>query len=188
MEEKTRNAGQGLGVAALVLGVISFIVAFIPCIGLFALFTALIAIVLGAIGLSQASRNRQSERLNVWRLITWSRCLIYSNCTGSVFRRISDRARFFEEKIEDVIKDIEKMMNEFEDGNFSITIDDGEDRIEINSSIKKELRDALDELEDLDTEDDVQTKIDIRIKVDTSGRKEVIENAYLKEGRCLPGL
>ena len=27
MEEKTRNAGQGLGVAALVLGVISFIVA-----------------------------------------------------------------------------------------------------------------------------------------------------------------
>ena len=64
--------------------------------------------------------------------------------------------------------------DEFEDGSFSITIEDGEEKVEINSSIKRELRDALDELEELegefeDEEEDLETKIDISVKIDTSG-------------------
>lgn len=169
MEEKTRNSGQGLGVAALVLGVISFIVALIPCVGLFALFTALVAIVLGAIGLSQAAKNNNPKGLMLGGLILGVVALFIAIAQIVFFSSFAEKAPFFEEKFEDMIKDIE---DEFEDGNFSITIEDGEDRVEINSSVKRELRDALDELEDLegDLEDEVnETKIDISVKIDTSG-------------------
>jgi hypothetical protein len=171
MEEKTRNSGQGLGVAALVLGVISFIVALIPCVGLFALFTALVAIVLGAIGLSQASRNNSPKGLMFGGLILGVVALFIAIAQIVFFSGFADRAPYFEEKFEDIIKDIERdVIDEFDEGSFSITIDDGTDRIEINSSIKKELRDALDELEDLEdrVNDSADKRVDIRIKVDTS--------------------
>lgn len=176
MEEKTRNSGQGLGVAALVLGVISFIVALIPCVGLFALFTALIAIVLGAIGLSQASRNKSPKGLMFGGLILGVVALFIAIAQLVFFSGFADRAPYFEEKIEDIIKDIERdVINEIDDGSFSITIDDGTDRVEINSTIKKELRDALDELEDLDdkkADSSNITRVDIKIKVDTSGSEK----------------
>jgi hypothetical protein len=176
MEEKTRNSGQGLGVAALVLGVISFIVALIPCVGLFALFTALIAIVLGAIGLSQASRNKSPKGLMFGGLILGVVALFIAIAQLVFFSGFAERAPYFEEKIEDIIKDIERdVIDEIDDGSFSITIDDGHDKIEINSTIKKELRDALDELEDFEdkkVDSSKNTRVDIKIKVDTSGSEK----------------
>ncbi|KQO22374.1 hypothetical protein ASF10_08295 [Flavobacterium sp. Leaf82] len=50
------NAGQGMGIAALVLGIVAAIAAFIPCFGLIAVFFGVLAIIFGAIGLSQAKR------------------------------------------------------------------------------------------------------------------------------------
>lgn len=173
MEENTnKNSGQGLGVAALILGIISFVVAFIPCIGFFALFTALVAIVLGAIGLSQASRTDSPKGLMLGGLIIGVVALFIAIAQVVVIAGLSDKAGFIEEKIEDVLQDIENdVLNEFEDGNFRITIEDGEDKIEINSSIKRELRDKFEELEDLDTKDD-SNKIDISVKIDTSVEKK----------------
>ncbi len=171
MEENTKNAGQGLGVAALVMGIISFIVAFIPCVGLFALFTSAIAIVLGAIGLSQASKSNSPKGLMMGGLILGIIALFVAIAQVVLFAGLADKAPYFEEKFEDVIKDLEKDV--FNDGNFSITIDDGEDKIEINSTVKRELRDALDELEDLeeDLKDVDETSLEIKIKIDTSGDK-----------------
>lgn len=171
MEEKTRNSGQGLGVAALILGIISFIVALIPCVGILAVFTAIVSVVLGAIGLSQANRNDSPKGLAIGGLILGVVALLVAVLWLAFFANVADRAPYFEEKFEDVIKDLE---DEFEDGNFSITIQDGEDKIEINSSIKKELRDELYELEDLkDLDDQIKediedTKVDIKIKIDSS--------------------
>lgn len=50
------NAGQGMGIAALVLGIVGVIAAFIPCFGLIAVIFGVLAIIFGAIGLSQAKR------------------------------------------------------------------------------------------------------------------------------------
>jgi len=50
------NAGQGMGIAALVLGIIAAIAAFIPCFGLVAVVFGVLAIIFGAIGVSQANR------------------------------------------------------------------------------------------------------------------------------------
>ena len=175
MEENTRNGGHGLGVAALVLGILSFVVAFIPCVGFFALFTALIAIVLGAIGLSQASRDNSPKGLMLAGLIIGVIALFISIAQVVIIAGLSDKAGFLEEKIEEVIDEFgDGVLNEFEDGTFSITIDDGEDKIEIKSSVKKELRDRLDELEDLeDLDEDENTKVDIQIKIDTSGGEKL---------------
>lgn len=58
MENNTvrSNAGQGMGIAALVLGIIAVIAAFIPCFGLLAIIFGALAIIFGAIGLSQAKK------------------------------------------------------------------------------------------------------------------------------------
>lgn len=48
------TAGQGFGIAALVLGIIAVVAAFIPCFGLIAVLFGILAIIFGALGLSQA--------------------------------------------------------------------------------------------------------------------------------------
>lgn len=53
---KTSNAGQGMGIAALVLGILAVIASFIPCFGFFAILFGVLAIIFGAVGLSQAKK------------------------------------------------------------------------------------------------------------------------------------
>jgi lysylphosphatidylglycerol synthetase-like protein (DUF2156 family) len=57
------NAGQGMGIAALVLGIVGAIAAFIPCFGLVAVIFGVLAIIFGAIGLSQAKRENASTTM-----------------------------------------------------------------------------------------------------------------------------
>ncbi len=170
MEENTKNSGQGLGVAALIVGIISFVVAIIPCVGLLAVFTSFVAIILGAIGLSQASRDNSPKGLNMGGLILGIVALFIAIAQIVFFAGFADKASFIEEKIEDIFDDIETdVLNEFEDGSFSITIDDGEDKIEIKSSIKRDLIDKLEELEDPDSDIDKDTSVNVSVKIDTSG-------------------
>ena len=153
MEENKRNAGQGLGVASLILGIISFVVAFIPCVGILAIFTAVAAVVLGSIGISQATRVQSQHRgLNIGGLVVGIIALFVSVVQIAVLVGISDNVGHVSTKIEDIVNDIQKdFINEFEDGNFKITIDDGEQKVEINSTIeKKEMLNKLDELEGID--------------------------------------
>ncbi|MBS7231055.1 hypothetical protein KHA90_08460 [Flavobacterium psychroterrae] len=58
-----QNAGQGMGIAALVLGIVAILVSFIPCVGIIAIVFGLLAIVFGAIGVSQARNNNVSAAL-----------------------------------------------------------------------------------------------------------------------------
>ena len=53
---QTSNAGQGMGIAALVLGILAVIASFIPCFGFFAVLFGVLAIIFGAVGLSQAKK------------------------------------------------------------------------------------------------------------------------------------
>lgn len=57
------NAGQGMGIAALVLGIVAVIAAFIPCLGLIAVIFGVLAIIFGAVGLSQAKRENASTTM-----------------------------------------------------------------------------------------------------------------------------
>ena len=57
MEEVKTNAGQGLGIAGLIMGVVAILLALIPCISVMGLVLGITGIVLSAVGLSQATRS-----------------------------------------------------------------------------------------------------------------------------------
>jgi len=70
MEEPVKTtAGQGFGIASLILGILALLIAFIPCIGIFALLPGIIAIVLAIVGLSQARSANGSTGLILSGLI-----------------------------------------------------------------------------------------------------------------------
>ncbi|MBF4484054.1 DUF4190 domain-containing protein [Flavobacterium sp. CSZ] len=71
------NAGQGMGIAALVLGIVGLIAAFIPCFGFIAVIFGVLAIIFGAIGLSQAKREQASTTMPLAGLIL--------GCAATVF-------------------------------------------------------------------------------------------------------
>ena len=158
MEENTKNTGHGMGVAALIMGVISIVVAFIPCVGLFAFFTAVVAIVLGAIAISQASRVQAPKGLGIGGLVTGAFALIISIAQVVFFAGFSNQLDFVGDRLEEVFEDVEKeMMEDFESGDFKITIEDGEDKIEIEGSAnKKNLRDKLEQLEGVEKEEETE--------------------------------
>ncbi|KFF15575.1 hypothetical protein IW20_13915 [Flavobacterium hydatis] len=58
------NAGQSMSIAALVLGIVSIIFAFIPCINVLAVIGGVLAIIFSAIGMSQAKSNNASTTLS----------------------------------------------------------------------------------------------------------------------------
>ena len=70
------NAGKGLGIAGLVLGIIAAIISFIPCLGTFALIPGIIGIVLSAISMVQANKAAASKSLAIAGLV----CSILGCC------------------------------------------------------------------------------------------------------------
>ena len=69
MEKIKTNAGHGLGVAGLVLGILCLFMAFIPCIGVFAIGPGIVAIILSIFGLVQANKNNGATGINIAALI-----------------------------------------------------------------------------------------------------------------------
>jgi len=69
MSEEKTNAGQGLGIAGFVLGLIALIISFIPCLGMYALVPGIPAIVLSAIGLSQANKGNGAKGLIIAAIV-----------------------------------------------------------------------------------------------------------------------
>lgn len=168
MEEASRNSGQGLGIAALIMGIISFVVAFIPCIGMLAIVTSVVAIVLGAIGLSQASRSGSPHRgLNTGGLVVGVIALFVAIIQIAVVVGIASNADGFGNRIENIITNIQDdVLREIEDGNLKITIEDGEEKIEINATKKRE--DLLDKLDKLEKPDSLKKN---EVKPDTIPEK-----------------
>lgn len=50
------NAGKGLGIAGMILGIVGVICAFIPCMELWAILLCIVGIVLSAVSLSKAKK------------------------------------------------------------------------------------------------------------------------------------
>lgn len=70
MENEQKNtAGQGFGVAALVLGILALLIAFIPCVGMLALIPGVIGIVFAIVGLNQAAQANASRGLVIAALV-----------------------------------------------------------------------------------------------------------------------
>lgn len=73
MEETTTTsnskAGKGLGIAGLVLGILAAVIAFIPCLGTFALIPGIIGLVLSIVSLVQANKAGAAKGMAIAGLV-----------------------------------------------------------------------------------------------------------------------
>lgn len=156
MTTKTSNAGQGLAIAGLVLGIISLVISFIPCLGMYAIFPGVVAIVLSAVGLAQANRENAAKGLAIAALVisilgtsiaAWQYIMIRS-ASDQIEKGVEEFQQGFKDALEDLDKegafdDIEGALDELEN-----TLDDIEDEIDkAVDEVNSELEDDLDQLE-----------------------------------------
>jgi hypothetical protein len=174
MEELKNNAGQNLGIAALITAVITFVLAVIPCVGLIAIIPGIIAIVLASVGLSQASRNNTPRGVLVAGLIIAIIASMISFSQIFVVGKIAQKSDHFPNNIQNIINDVQdNVTKDIDNANVSIKVESNGDKIEINTNANK--RDQEKKLEDLeggDKSDSIQ-KHDSILKHD-SLQKHVI--------------
>jgi hypothetical protein len=134
MEEYPKtNAGQGLGIAGLVIGIITVFISFIPCIGLLALLPGAVAVVLSGIALNQANRGNGAKGLIIAALVVSIFGTTIAAVWGLFFASVATEGERWKNKIEN-------FGNEFEEDFEEEMEDEFED-------IGTELEDALKELE-----------------------------------------
>ena len=145
MEEQKSNAGQGLGIAGLVLGIFTVIFALLPCTFIFSLIIGLIAIILSSVGLSQAKKGNGKTGLPIGALIVSIFGFLVATLWGLFFAASigghmnSEKwGDFFDELEYKIEKNIETVEEETDDS-YKITI-------EIDKE-EKEMEKTLEELE-----------------------------------------
>ena len=151
MEEVKSNSGQNLGIAALITGIITFVLAVIPCVGIIAIIPGIITVVLASVGLSHSARADSHRGLNIAGLIIGIVAIMISFSqifvVGHFARHNGKWTHDIRSAIEDTRSSIEK---EMDNSNVSIKIEgkDGE-KIEINTNPSKENKEK--QLEDLES-------------------------------------
>jgi len=151
-EEVKNNTGQNLGIAALITAIITFVLAVIPCVGLMAIIPGIIAIVLASVGLSHAARTDSPRGVLVAALIIGIVASLISFSQVFVAGKIAEKADKWPGKIEKIISDVQdKVLEDLEDANVSIKIENGDEKIEINTTANK--KDLVEKLEKLEGED-----------------------------------
>ena len=149
MEEVKNNSGQNLGIAALITAVITFVLAVIPCVGLIAIIPGIIAIVLAAVGLSQASRYNSPRGVLLAGLIIAIIASMISFSQIFVAGKIARHADKWPNNINNIINDVQdKVDKEIKDNNVSIKVESNGNTVEINTNADK--KDQAKKLEDLE--------------------------------------
>jgi len=149
MENNKSNAGQGLGIAGLVLGIIALIIAFIPCIGLLALIPGAIAITFSAIAYNQAIKGNGAKSLIIAALIISIIGTSVAALWGLMFASFGHKAPWIKNQIENAIeeetgKGIDENMAEFGNNMEKVLeqlenkADSGSLKIEFNKSMDEE--------------------------------------------------
>ena len=158
-EEATKKTGQNLGIAALITAIITFVFAVIPCVGLMAIIPGIIAIVLASVGLSHAARTDSPRGILIAGLIIGIVATMISFSQVFVAGKIAQKADKWPDVIEDVMLDVKKdVLEDLEDANISIKIENGDETVEISTSVnKKELVETLEELEGEEDSTDMDT-------------------------------
>jgi phosphate/sulfate permease len=149
MEEIKTNSGQNLGIAALITGIITFVLAVIPCVGMIAIIPGIIAIVLASVGLSQASRNDSPKGILIAGLIIGIVAVMISFSQFFVLGKIAKHKNKWPTDIQTVIDDVKNNVEkDLNDANVSIKIESNGQKVEINAnSNKKDLEKKLEDLE-----------------------------------------
>lgn len=145
-----RPAGQSLGIAALITGIVTFVLAAIPCVGMIAIIPGIIAIVLASVGLSQANKSGAPRGLLIAGLVIAVVASLISFSQIFVAGEIAKKAENkYSGEIENVIEDIkENVLKDLEDASVSIKVESNGEKVEINAETSRS--DRIEELEELE--------------------------------------
>ncbi len=161
MEEHHVNtsAGQGFGIAALVLGIVALLTALIPCVGILALIPGILGIIFAIVALAQASKGHGSKALIITALVisvlatsvstAW--VLLVSSPASIMkpgFHNISRQFKMLQEELENLEEEFDNIDTT---GDYQITI---EKSIHVTSGDKEKLLEELEEGDTLATEQD----------------------------------
>jgi hypothetical protein len=150
MEEVKSSSGQNLGIAALITGIITFVLAIIPCVGVIAIIPGIITVVLASVGLSQASRSDSPRGVLIAGLIIGIVAIMISFSWIFVIGRIASHKGGWPEDIRSAIDMAKKdVLKDMEDNNVSIKIESNGQKVEINTNAGKD--DKMKQLEDLES-------------------------------------
>ena len=152
MEESKTNSGQNLGIAALITGIITFVLAVIPCVGMIAIIPGIIAIVLASVGLSQATRQNSPKGILLAGLIIGIIAVMISFSQFFVAGKIARHADKWPNEINNIINDVkDNVLKDLEDANVSIKIESNGDTVKIDASTSSKKKDREQKLEDLES-------------------------------------
>jgi hypothetical protein len=155
MEEVKSNSAQNLGIAALITGIITFVLAIIPCVGVVAIIPGIITIILASVGLSQASRQNSPKGILIAGLIIGIIAVMISFGWLFVAGKIFDKAHKsgkWPVDIESVINDVKlDVMKDLDNAKVSIKIESNGDTVVINASSSSKKKNLEKELEDLES-------------------------------------
>jgi hypothetical protein len=133
MEEyKKSTEGQVMGIIGIVLGVISLIVAFIPCVGVVAFLPGGLAIVFSIISILQASKGNGSKSLGIISLIISGIAVVIAAAWLMLFSGLSfiaNETMKDPKKMENIEKEIREVFRDFDDEKTSKTIDSLENKL-----------------------------------------------------------
>jgi gas vesicle protein len=162
-ENKSPNAGQGLGIAGLVLGIIALIISFIPCLGMWAIVPGIIAVILSGIGFSQASIANAKKGLIIAALVISLVGTAIAAWQFYIFRNAPDKLEEFGKEFQKAIEeeldaedleDLEEAMEALEGEIEEITDESIEEVVEAVTEaveeITEEIKEAKEELDDDD--------------------------------------
>lgn len=151
MEDVRTNSGQSLGVAALVVAIITFVLAVIPCVGLIAIIPGIIAVVLASVALSQASKGASPKGIMIAALIIAIIATLISFSQIFVAGKIAGTAGKWPKNFENIINDVQdNVIKELDDNNINIRVESDSGVVEINAH-KKDKEKLLEGLEGADT-------------------------------------
>ncbi len=157
INDTTTNAGQGFGIAALVLGIVALITAPIPCIGLLALIPGVLGIIFAIIALVQARQENGAKALIIVALVLSSLGTAVSTIWVMV---ISTPAVMTNSIVKGVMNDLKNINKDFnEDIKKDLEEGNGEYTITIKKSIKSE-GEKEEKLEELERNDSLENKLE----------------------------
>ncbi len=123
MSENVTEAGKGLGIASLVLGILALVISFIPCLGMYALFPGIIAVVLGAVAFMQANKGNGAKGLIIAALVVsilgtaiagWQYAVLAS-ASSDLVENLNDFSDAVQDMDENNMDDLQENLNDISD-------------------------------------------------------------------------
>jgi hypothetical protein len=107
-QQMQTTAGQGFGIAGMILGVLALVIAFIPCVGLIAIVPGAIAIILSIIGLIQANQGNGAKGLIIAALVISILATSIAAIWGIVIGGLSKDSHQWKDRIERFVESNDK--------------------------------------------------------------------------------